>query len=184
MAGDYNFVEDVNLDIIDAQNGTNLQPSLQCGDFHHAVQRLNLTDAFRYLYPSRREGTAKSTNSNRKSRLDRFYVDGELLTKISKVQHISWDMSDHKIVVLNVQQNFCEGQTGPGYWKFNTLLLQNQEFINSMNTLIAVYKQAIENCRDPAQKLAYWEGFKVEARIISNRKANKQQQCAERKLIH
>lgn len=43
-------------------------------------------------------------------------------------------MSDHKCLIFSLTTN--ENLRGPGYWKFNTSLLENKNFIGEMNILL------------------------------------------------
>ena len=74
-----------------------------------------------------------------KSRIDYIFISREfayipcnIITRIVPGKHSNNSrMSDHRCIKLTL--NTCGNIRGPGYWKFNTSLLQNTDFVNAMN---------------------------------------------------
>ena len=112
MGGDYNFVENISLDKI----GSN--PTFgDTGVFH-------LIDCFRQKHPNVKEYTWHSNTVH--CRLDRFYVDNELITWVENIYHSPCTLSDHDFVELIFKDvDFNRRAYGPGYWKCNVSLLKD-----------------------------------------------------------
>ena len=61
-------------------------------------------------------------------------------------------------------------QRGPGFWKFNNSLLENEEFVTKMKFVV---KHAKGKHKDVTDKRLFWEMIKMEIRIFSIRFAKK-----------
>ena len=59
----------------------------------------------------------KTKNINYGSRIDRIYVSEDLMTKILSFDYIINDISDHKILKIDIELNRIKW--GNGYWKIN-----------------------------------------------------------------
>ena len=59
---------------------------------------------------------------------------------------------------------------GPGFWKFNNFLLENEEFVTKLKFLIL---NAKEKYREVTDKRLFWEMIKMEIRIFSIRFAKR-----------
>ena len=59
---------------------------------------------------------------------------------------------------------------GPGFWKFNNSLLENEEFVTKLKFLIL---NAKEKYREVTDKRLFWEMIKMEIRIFSIRFAKR-----------
>ena len=96
-----------------------------------------------------------------KSRIDYIFISREfayipcnIITRIVPGKHSNnTRMSDHRCIKLTL--NTCGNIRGPGYWKFNTSLLQNTDFVNAMN--IHLDNLIIDN-QDPHHR---WEEMKA-----------------------
>ena len=65
--------------------------------------------------------------------------------------------TDHKMVITQVNLNTF--QRGPGYWKFNSALLSEPEFVTEMSDFIASHFENYKN-----NPLTAWEMFEVYAK--------------------
>ena len=59
-----------------------------------------------------------------------YIVSNIILRNIPGTHSNGVRMSDHKC--MKVVFDTCSNIRGPGYWKFNTSLLENQDFVNEM----------------------------------------------------
>ena len=66
--------------------------------------------------------------------------------------------SDHSFVTLNI--SFDHSKKGPGYWKLNTSLLRDSNYLTSMNKLLD-----IELSQTYSSKRLHWEMIKLSARV-------------------
>ena len=98
------------------------------------LDEYNLSDLWRILYPDRNGFTWHRASSRKYcSRLDYVFVS-ETLTQLVKDMTVNPEFrSDHAIVeVLLVNQHSIRAK---GYWKFNTSLLRDKDYVDSINQL-------------------------------------------------
>ena len=138
IGGDFNFILDTKLDKI----GGNLNKgTIGSKIFKPILEKMNLIDCFRYLYPNKRTVTWTRKNvaiQNKKSnyemvgtRLDRFYMSSLIKDTITGFETLPCTCSDHDYIVLNLTSAKQDGITfGKSYWKFNDDLLNDENFVN------------------------------------------------------
>ena len=61
-------------------------------------------------------------------------VPRSLLGSIDQAEILPGFRSDHSIIMINVVLNEING--GPGLWKFNTTLLENEGFVDKLKIVI------------------------------------------------
>ena len=75
------------------------------------------------------------------SRLDFYIISNSLQESIGKCEILNSVSSDHNPVLLNIKPPY-EAKKNTAYWKFNTSLLRNNDFItklkNEIETMIGV----------------------------------------------
>ena len=69
-----------------------------------------------------------------------------------------------------LNQKIYKKKSGPGYWKLNNSLLEDEEFVTKMSFII---KHAAEKHKDIADKRLCWEMLKMEIRMFAIRFAKK-----------
>ena len=126
----------------------------------------------------------KGQNEILSERLDYFLLENSIAQYVYDVKVWPGYRSDHSLVLLELK--FHVANRGPGYWKFNTSLLRNVDFIEKMNKLIDVelaQRQCYHNIKD------HWEIMKLTIRssilqFSAHRKksVNNQLEVLERKL--
>ena len=85
-----------------------------------------LVDAFLQKYPLKREFTFSGQNVF--TRLDRFYVNFDFISFVRSVAVLPCSFSDHDLVLMGVN-GFSDKLAGPGYWKCNTSVLEDLNFV-------------------------------------------------------
>ncbi len=130
IGGDFNSIEDIFLD----KNGGDRDLAVTA---LHALQKLkkqyDVKDSFRNLHPSSRIFTWNSADGSVSCRLDKFYVSGDIFCNIVSCNITHYPYSDHDAVHLSFQLP-QSNKKGPGVWKFNTSLLQNEEFVSKIRS--------------------------------------------------
>ena len=96
VGGDFNCV----LKPIDVEHGTGFNQK-NCPHLLDLVNIKSLRDVFRHFYPNSREYTFFRT-SCAPSRLDRFYLSQELMSRVNSVQHVA-SLSDHCGVLVDMR---------------------------------------------------------------------------------
>ena len=95
------------------------------------------------------------------SRIDMFLISSCLMNKVSKCEILPGYASDHSIITLEL--NLGEQKRGPGYWKLNNMLLQDEKYVNIINEGIDKTLGMFGHL-DPSRK---WELLKFELAGIS-----------------
>ena len=95
----------------------------------------DLIDPWRTANPKKREYTWKERNKNRniESRLDRFYTTSSIMTYNFDFLATIW--SDHKIISFEVTIGKPPSK-GTNYWKLNTSILEDKEYVDQMTNLL------------------------------------------------
>jgi len=69
--------------------------------------------------------------------------------------------SDHSPIYAEIQYKNNQKSSGPGFWKFNNSLLDNEEFVTYLKFFLIYAK---EKHRDIEDKRIHWEMIKLEIR--------------------
>ena len=92
-----------------------------------------------------------------KSRIDFFLISNSLSESVSDVGTKTSIASDHKAIQLRLQ--FINFVRGPGLWKFNNSLLEDDEFIELVNEN---YPAIINKYQEIRDKRLLWVLIKME----------------------
>jgi exonuclease III len=129
LGGDFNFVEDTSLD----KRGGNPDRGMVGKEEMRSVRDdFDLVDVFRSVHTVTTEYTWFS--SSVACRLDRFYISRN---DLSMVQSIAINapaphISDHAMVHMSLAAP--DSARGPGYWKCNSKILEERDFISQFTT--------------------------------------------------
>ena len=169
LGGDSNFVENVELD----EMGGNLQLA-NSGAANMALLKDDFffVDAFQKKFPKRKEYTWRRGPIH--VRLDRFYMSDTLLKWVDKIHHTPCSVSDHYFVDVYFKDIDLENfKYGPGYWKCNTSVLSDLQFVSDLedlwyNTLaMSNVKDGVwwENCKRKFKQLIIRHSKKLSVRL-------------------
>ena len=129
----------------------------------------DLVDAWRLKYPDRIQFTWKNAEKSKFSRLDFFLITSPFYPKLEKVEILPGYRTDHSRIVCNFKLSSQE--RGKGFWKFNTSLLQIQEYTNAVKVLIGdvaeEYNKTNNNGVDVSEDnndIMFWEVLKMKIR--------------------
>ena len=147
IGGDFNCIEDLYLDKLggDTQPGKTALNSLRA-----LTSSFSLVDIFRSMNPSAQVFTW--TNSNVSSRLDKFLISPDILANSTHADITIFPFSDHDAPTLCFSQPNCPPR-GRGVWKFNTSLLEYDEFTKKMKAFLLFWSS---RKKDFAGKLDVW----------------------------
>ena len=90
--------------------------------------------------------------------LDFFLISDSLQQMVENIEIIPGLRSDHSLVKLTVEIQAFE--RGPGFWKFNTMLLNDAEYVERINGLIE-----IQLAQHYETKAAQWEMLKYSVQM-------------------
>ena len=124
------------------------------------MDELNLIDIYRQIHPTTKSFSYESKPLNLKSRID-FFVISRSISSCVKSVHIRASIApDHKSVFLNIEVK-SEFMRGPGLWKFNNTLLEDENY----KVLIEFYyPQILTKYPEVVDKQLLWELIKMELR--------------------
>ena len=156
--GDWN----VTLEAVDKKGGIQWKPSVYRDLLAAFMDELNLVDILRIKNPSKRGFTYESSALKMKSRIDFFLISKPLISSTKTADIKTAIAPDHKAIRLFLK--FENKKKGPGLWKFNNSLLNDDTFVNLITTNYPII------CR----KYAYltnlklkWEMIKMEIRSLT-----------------
>ena len=155
LCGDFNCVVNNDLDIV---SGLPHRVS-EVKELNSLISDLGLKDGWRSSHPSEKDFTWSRLNPFIARRLDYCLVSETALTSCVSCEHVMIPSSDHKAVVIEL--NDRPFQRGPGYWKFNNSLLKNRIFVNMMNGILDTMTN---DCNNVCTYTDRWELCKVEIR--------------------
>ena len=171
FGGDYNCV----LKAIDIEGGVGFNQK-KCLALEDLVRVADLKDIFRYQFPRKQEFTFFRA-SCAPSRLDRVYASAKLVNEVVAVSHIA-SLSDHCGILVRIKL-YIERTALPTvqrrtYWKLNTAILDDRDFIPSFTLLwerMLKYRQIFPDIAEWWDKLAKPEikdfciGFSIQRKL-------------------
>ena len=84
-----------------------------------------------------------------------------IIRKQYKTDVLSYYDSDHSPIYAKIAYKNNQKTAGPGFWKFNNSLLNNEEFVTNLKFFLL---QAKEKHSGTSDKRLYWEMIKMEIR--------------------
>ena len=131
ICGDWNLVQDP---CSDSYNYTTINNPKSREYVFKLKNDFNLVDPWRIYNPDIKKFTWHRRNPIKMSRLDFFLISEELLSRIEGVKIINGYRTDHSIVQLSILISDCN--RGAGFWKFNTSLLKDPEYVTKVKQVI------------------------------------------------
>ena len=150
LGGDFNCV----LSPLDTEKNFSEK---KCPALKDLVDSFNYMDAFRSVKPNTAEFTFHRPKCAA-SRLDRFYVPQQWIPHIQQVSHHA-SLSDHHYVVLildlpDIQLQKPAPRSSPLYWKLNTSVLKDEDFLDNFQTFYTKLQRKITDFCDIAD---WWD---------------------------
>ena len=105
-------------------------------------------------------------------RLDYFMISKALQSSVKYVKIVPSMFSDHSALTASVFPDEREAKHGPGFWKFNNLLLIDKDYVELISGKIPEFASKY---REVTDKGLLWEMIKMEIRaatiVYSKKKA-------------
>lgn len=141
ITGDFNCVLDRHLDRNKSDSKGAKKSDKSKKALVSMIERFQLVDVYRRLYPLRPGYTFAGPNGYR-ARLDRVYVDNQMIeqTESAKVQAITF--SDHDLVSVTIGNVEKSRKWGSGRWAMNTKLLYDVETREELTECIEQFRTA------------------------------------------
>lgn len=130
------------------------------------VKSNNLIDIWRHRNKQLLQFTWRRLNPPQASRIDLFLISKNLIPNIKScdIRPALIKSTDHQAVSLKLE-NAKANNKGPGYWKLNNSILEDEDYCNIITNLINKYKLLFERGLEDSSSL--WEKLKLEIRDIS-----------------
>jgi hypothetical protein len=139
------------------------------------LQEYNLCDIWRLMHPDRKRYTwRKSTPKGiQQSRLDYLIIPQNLTTHIEKCEIEIGMYTDHSIVAMEINGEQANIR-GKGFWKMNTSLLKDTEYVQLINETI---ENSIKENNKLTNKGLKWDFIKMKIRTSTISHATHKAKC-------
>ena len=131
LCGDFNLVLDPEKDAFNYRNINNPNSRQSVLEIMNAS---NLIDIFRLCHPNDKCYTWRRKHPIKQARLDYFLISNSMFDLVKTCNIKSSYRSDHSSIKLEIE--FSKFRIGKGIWKFNTSLLSNQDYLNTIKNII------------------------------------------------
>ena len=160
LGGDFNFVENLNLD---KKGGNCKLGDVGSVQMNNLKKNFGLCDPFRTKHQLLRQFTWERGTGHDKvrRRLDRFYLIKRTAILFQSIKHlpVMSNISDHCLVTLKL--NIPTDNLGPGYWKCNINTLKDLDFQADLSKLC---KRKLNDLSEISPDV--WDSFKLECREL------------------
>ena len=125
------------------------------------MEMYEVEDIWRTKNPNLKSFTWGHSGKNQFSRIDLWLTSTSLQDSVSRVDIINGVKSDHSAIVLNLKKDTSE-KRGPGFWKFNSSLLEDKKYVSEVEQMIADLGTSRQTkLQDPS---SFWEWLKYNVR--------------------
>ena len=131
IGGDFNFIIDADNDCFGYVHENNVNAR---NKFISVCNKHGLIDVWRQHNPNEQQFTWLKSTPKKGARLDMFFVSSHLSSLCNDLQIIPGYRTDHNMITMCVQVG--ESQRGPGIWKFNESLLNDEEYVRVVDECI------------------------------------------------
>ena len=125
----------------------------------------DLVDIWRLQNPETNQFTWSQKNPPIKRRLDYWLISDSSQDYISKTNIIPAIKSDHSAIILNLN-SFKDRPFGPSYWKFNSSLLNDEEYVSMITSQYPIW---LAEFADVIGKRIFWDLIKYRIRQVTIR---------------
>ena len=131
FGGDFNLVCDIHKD---KKGGIPSTHSKSRDEVEILKENFELTDIWRVLNPDATRFTWRRKKPEIQCRLDFFLISNTLCPATSNAEILPGYRTDHSMITVRI--NTATNPRGPGFWKLNTHLLTESEYINLIRKTI------------------------------------------------
>ena len=161
FGGDFNLFLDI---LKDKMGGTPSAHSNSLKVLKSFLDNLDLMDIWRDLNPEGKRFTWRQNKPKVHCCLDFFLVSASIAGRVSKADILPSYKTDHSLCTIEV--NYQSNKRGPGFWKLNSALFSEIEYINTIKATIAQTLTQYENDVEVDEVLLS-EMIKLEIRATS-----------------
>ena len=150
--GDFNLVLDLEKDKIGGLTKTHKNALKVIQDFSES---LDMSDVWRILNQEVKRYTWRQRQPDMHYRLDFFLVSQSCICNITQADIIPGFKTDHSMITLDLSLH--SNPRGKGFWKLNTSLLSEAEYLEEIRT-------TIQETVQPVNPALLWEMVKLKVR--------------------
>ena len=152
----------VSLKAIDKKGGIPWKPTTCRDQLVSMMKEFDLVDVFRERKPNKKSYTYESKSLKICSRIDFFLIPRDKTYLVEQIETVISNAPNHKAVKL--QFNCPNRKRGPGLWKFNNALLEDEEYVNLIRENYAYISEKYSGQEDKRFK---WQLVKMELRGLT-----------------
>ena len=130
IGGDFNTIMDKGID----RSSRKIFHPRANQKIKEKMEEMNLVDIWRSRNEDRKTFTWMNKNEGAWSRIDYFLISDTLCVKCEETKILPAICTDHSSISLTV--NISENKRGPGVWKLNNELLEDQNFNEQMTNVL------------------------------------------------
>ena len=161
FGGDFNLVGDIHKDKKGGIPTTHLKSR---DEVEILKENFELTDIWRVLNPDATRFTWRRKNPEIQCRLDYFLISNTLCPVITNAEILPGYRTDHSMITVRI--NTVANPRGPGFWKLNTHLLTESEYINLIRKTITDVSKQYEGQKE-VDEILLWDVIKMQIRATS-----------------
>ena len=120
-----------------------------------------MCDVWRALNPTAKQFTWRNKSFKVQCRLDYFLVSRQISSLTTNCDILFAPNTDHSAVQIHLLSEDLKQQRGPGFWKFNSSLLEDKQYISDLRENLTQFIKKYENVEDSGLK---WDLVKMEIR--------------------
>lgn len=120
-----------------------------------------MCDIWRSLNPNAKQFTWRNGSFKVQCCLDYFLVSKQLSSTTINSDTLFAPDTDHSVVQLHLLSEDLKQQKGPGFWKFNSSLLEDKQYISDLHENLIYF---IEKYQDVENLGLKWDLVKMEIR--------------------
>ena len=130
IAGDFNLVMNLNCD----SNYLHDNNASAKKELNNIIHKYELVDVWRHFHPTDKDYTWMKPTPLKYGRIDMYFISDHLKTKVHDSGISAGYRTDHNMISLTL--GISEERRGPGIWKFNDSLLQDESYTLMVKDLI------------------------------------------------
>ena len=158
IGGDFNLVLELYMDKKGGLAKTHTESVKTLKDF---CAQFDLLDVWRILNPDTRRYTWQRKRPEIQCRLDFFLITESLMCNIKSANISTGYKTDHSLIEIKIATH--SNMRGPGFWKLNTSLLTEIDFVNQIRAVIKNTQEEYKNDSSVDDALM-WEMIKLKIR--------------------
>ena len=121
----------------------------------------DLNDIWCQRNPNETQFTWRNKSFKIQCRLDYFLISKKLNDLTDKCKILYAPETDHSAILLHIKSVELKQEKGPGFWKFNQSLLQDEAYVSKLHTELEWFKQKYIDIDDQSLR---WDLIKMEIR--------------------